>query len=108
MSPAVAARRGDIWMVDFSSPIGAEAAFERPVVIVGNNAANESAAAMNRGVVTVVPVTGNTRRVYPFQGQGWRPAIAVCGETRKPRRNRSERSPLNASAIAWVASPKGA
>ena len=54
-------------MVDFSSPIGAEAAFERPAVIVSNNAANESASATNRGVVTVVPVTGNVRRVYPFQ-----------------------------------------
>ena len=67
MTPAEAARRGDIWMVDFSNPIGAEAAFERPAVIVSNNAANESAAAMNRGVVTVVPVTSNIRRVYPFQ-----------------------------------------
>ena len=67
MSTALAARRGDIWIVDFSSPIGSEAAFERPAVIVSNNAANESASAANRGVVTVVPVTSNTRRVYPFQ-----------------------------------------
>ena len=54
-------------MVDFSSPIGAEAAFERPAVIVSNDAANESASATNRGVVAVVPVTRDIRRVYPFQ-----------------------------------------
>ncbi len=60
-------RRGDIWMVDLAHPIGAEAAFERPAVVVSNNAANESAWAIRRGVVTIVPVTGNVRRVYPFQ-----------------------------------------
>ena len=42
VTAAVAGRRGDVWMVDFSSPIGAEAAFERPAVIVSNNAASES------------------------------------------------------------------
>ena len=54
-------------MVDFAEPIGAEAAFQRPAVVVGNNAANQSAAAMNRGVITVLPITRNVRRVYPFQ-----------------------------------------
>ena len=107
MTPAVAARRGDIWIVDFSSPIGAEAAFERPAVIVSNNAANESASATNRGVVTVVPVTSDIRRVYPFQVR-LAARIAVCGETLKPRRNRFARSRLNASAIAWGAFPRGA
>ncbi len=60
-------RRGEIWMVDLANPVGAEAAFERPAVIVSNNAANESASAMGRGVVAVLPITGNIRRVYPFQ-----------------------------------------
>ena len=69
MTPAAAARRGDIWIVDFSSPVGSEAAFERPAVIVSNNAANQSASAENLGVVTVVPVTSNTRRIYPFQAR---------------------------------------
>lgn len=66
-------------MVDLASPIGAEAAFERPAVIVSNNAANESASAMGRGVVTVVPITGNIRRVYPFQV---RLAARSCGLSR--------------------------
>ena len=76
MTSAIAARRGDIWIVDCSSPNGAEAAFERPAVIVSNNAANESASATNRGVVTVVPVTGNVRRAYLFQV---RLAACDCG-----------------------------
>ena len=59
--------RGDIWTVDFSIPAGAEAAYRRPAVIVSNNGANQSATRLGRGVVTVVPVTGNVRRVYPFQ-----------------------------------------
>ena len=54
-------------MVDLADPLGAEAAFLRPAVIVSNNAANESAASTGRGVVTVLPVTSNVRRVYPFQ-----------------------------------------
>ena len=60
-------RRGEIWTVDLGDPAGTEAAFERPAIVVSNNAANESASAMRRGVVTVVPITTNIRRVYPFQ-----------------------------------------
>lgn len=76
MSTLETPRRGDIWMVDLAVPIGAEAAFERPAVVVSNNAANESASAMGRGVVTVVPITSNVRRVYPFQV---RLAARPCG-----------------------------
>ncbi|WP_432833834.1 type II toxin-antitoxin system PemK/MazF family toxin [Dactylosporangium sp. CA-092794] len=47
--------------------IGSEAAKRRPVIIVSNNAANHSAVSRSRGVVTIVPVTSNTARVYPFQ-----------------------------------------
>ncbi|MYK81074.1 MAG: type II toxin-antitoxin system PemK/MazF family toxin [Gammaproteobacteria bacterium] len=60
-------RRGDIWMVDFSTPKGSEAAFRRPAVVASNNSANRSASDSAHGVVTVVPVTSNLRRVYPFQ-----------------------------------------
>jgi mRNA interferase MazF len=37
------------------------------VVIVSNDGANATAARLGRGVVTVVPVTSNIDRVYPFQ-----------------------------------------
>ena len=76
MSTLETPRRGDIWMVDLAVPIGAEAAFERPAVVVSNNAANESASAMGRGVVTIVPITSNIQRVYPFQV---RLAARPCG-----------------------------
>lgn len=77
-----APRRGEIWIVDLANPIGSEAAFERPAVIVSNNAANESASATRRGVVTVVPITGNVRRVYPFQV---RLPVRSCGLGRESK-----------------------
>ena len=60
-------RRGDIWMVDFSVPVGTEAAYRRPAVVVSNNSANQSATTLKRGVVAVVPITSNLRKIYPFQ-----------------------------------------
>ncbi len=60
-------RRGDIVLVDLESVIGAEANKRRPAVIVTNDGANLTAQRLRRGVVTVVPVTSNAARVYPFQ-----------------------------------------
>lgn len=60
-------RRGDVYLVDLDPAQGAEANKLRPAVIVSNAAANRAAERQNRGVVTVVPVTSNTERVYPFQ-----------------------------------------
>lgn len=60
-------RRGEIRVVDLDPVRGAEAAKRRPAVIVSNDGANSTAARLGRGVVTVVPVTSNVERVYPFQ-----------------------------------------
>jgi mRNA interferase MazF len=60
-------QRGDIYMVDLDPTQGSEANKIWPAVIVSNNAANRTAERNARGVVTVVPVTSNTDRVYPFQ-----------------------------------------
>ena len=38
-----------------------------PAVIVSNEGANVTAMRLGRGVVTVVPLTTNVARVYPFQ-----------------------------------------
>jgi mRNA interferase MazF len=62
-------RRGDLFLADLSPVIGSEAAKRRPVIVVSTNAANRGATARSRGVITVVPVTSNTARVYPFQVQ---------------------------------------
>lgn len=40
---------------------------QRPAVIVSNDGANSTAQRVGQGVITVVPVTSNTDRVYPFQ-----------------------------------------
>ena len=60
-------QRGDIWLVDLDRAGGSEAGKRRPAVIVGNEGANAAAARLGRGVVTVVPVTSNVARRYPFQ-----------------------------------------
>ncbi len=60
-------RRGDIVLVSLDPATGSEAGKARPAVIVSNDAANGTASRLGRGVVTVVPVTSSTGRVYPFQ-----------------------------------------
>jgi mRNA interferase MazF len=60
-------RRADIVAVDLEPARGAEANKRRPAVVVSNDMANATATRLDRGVVTVVPVTSNTERVYPFQ-----------------------------------------
>lgn len=60
-------RRGDIHLVDLDPARGSEANMRRPAVIVSNDAANATAGRLGRGVITVVPVTSNIDRVFPFQ-----------------------------------------
>lgn len=60
-------RRGDIVWVDLDPARRAEANKRRPAVVVSNDGANRVAEQLGRGVITVVPVTTNTARVYPFQ-----------------------------------------
>jgi mRNA interferase MazF len=59
--------RGEIRLVDLEPVRGSEADKRRPAVIVSNDRANTAAERLGRGVVTVVPVTSNVTRVYPFQ-----------------------------------------
>ena len=60
-------RRGDIVAVSLDPARGSEASKTRPAVVVSNDAANATATRLRRGVVTVVPITSNVARVYPFQ-----------------------------------------
>ena len=59
--------RGEIRLVNLDPVVGAEADKRRPAVIVSNDGANATASRLGHGVVTVVPVTSNVARVYPFQ-----------------------------------------
>src|SRR2546428_6645961 len=60
-------RRGEIRAVDLNPGRGSEASKRRPAVIVSNDGANAVAARLGRGVITVLPITSNIRRIYPFQ-----------------------------------------
>lgn len=55
-------RRGELWFADLDPPRGSEAAKRRPVLIVSNDAANRASS-----TVTILPVTSNVERVYPFE-----------------------------------------
>ncbi len=59
--------RGEVRLVDLEPIRGSEAGKRRPAVVVSNDRANAVASRLGRGVVTVVPVTSNTTRVFPFQ-----------------------------------------
>ncbi len=59
--------RGEIRLTDLDPALGAEAVKRRPAVLVSNDRANTTAAKLGRGVVTVIPVTSNVDRVFPFQ-----------------------------------------
>jgi mRNA interferase MazF len=60
-------QRGEIRTVDLDPALANEANKRRPAIIVSNDAANLTATRLGRGVVTVVPVTSNVERIYPFQ-----------------------------------------
>ena len=60
-------RRGEVRFIDLDPVRGSEADERRPAVIVSNDGANSTAEHLGRGVLTVVPVTSRTERVYPFQ-----------------------------------------
>jgi mRNA interferase MazF len=60
-------RRGEIYLVEFDPTRGSEVTKRRPAIIVSNDVANSTATTLGRGVITVVPITSNVERIYPFQ-----------------------------------------
>lgn len=59
--------RGEVRLTDLDPSFASEATKRRPAVIVSNDRANATATRLGRGVVTVVPVTSNIARIFPFQ-----------------------------------------
>lgn len=55
-------KRGEIYFANLDPTVGSEIKKKRPVLIVSNNANNKAAS-----IVTVVPVTSNTTKLYPFE-----------------------------------------
>jgi len=56
-------RAGDVVTIDFGTPLGSEAGFRRPAVLVTADAVLEAAPR----VVHVVPLTSTTTRALPFE-----------------------------------------
>ena len=95
-------RRGEVWWVAFDPSVGGEIQKTRPAMIVSNNAANM---ALNR--VIVVPLTGQSAKIYPGEAM-----VTLNGEPRKAmadqlttaskKRMRSKLGELSVSDVASV------
>ena len=94
-------QRGDIVWVDLDPTRGNEANKRRPSVIVSNDGANRMAQRLGRGVITVVPVTSNTERIYPFQV--FLPARS-CG---LPNASKAQAEQIRSVAVQRVAGTAG-
>lgn len=94
-------QRGDVCLVDLDPVRGAEADKRRPAVIVSNDGANVTASRLGRGVVTVVPVTSNVRRVYPFQ------VFLPADETGLPRDSKAQAEQVRSIAVERVGARVG-
>ena len=55
-------KRGEIYYANLSPAVGSEMDKRRPVLIVSNDANNRAA-----DTVTILPITSNVTRVYPFE-----------------------------------------
>jgi mRNA interferase MazF len=89
-------RRGEIVTVSLDPAGGSEAAKTRPAVVVSNDAANATATRLGRGVVTVVPVTSNTARVYPFQ------VLLPATQTGLPRDSKAQAEQVRSVAVERI------
>lgn len=55
-------KRGEIYYANLSPTVGSEIDKSRPVLVVSNDANNPAA-----NTVTILPITSNITRVYPFE-----------------------------------------
>jgi mRNA interferase MazF len=89
-------RRGDIHAVDLDPSRGSEADKRRPAIIVSNDAANTTARRLGRGVITVVPVTSNIEKIYPFQ------VLLPATETGLDRDSKAQAEQIRSIAVERV------
>ena len=95
-------RRGEIRVVDLEPARGSEADTRRPAIIVSNDGANASVARHGRGVVTVVPLTSNVRRILPFQ------VLLAAAETGLSADSKAQAEQVRAVAVERVRARIGA
>ncbi len=89
-------------MVDFDPTRQGEANKRRPAVLVSNDGANTTAARLGRGVVTVVPVSSNVSRVYPFQ------VLLAASETGLDRDSKAQAEQVRSISVERVSHKMGA
>lgn len=94
-------RRGELRMVELEPVRGSEADKRRPCVVVSNDGANRVAERLGRGVVTVVPVTTNVEKIYPFQ-------VALSArETGLPRDSKAHAEQVRSIAVERIGDAVG-
>ena len=94
-------RRGEIVSVSLDPVRGSGASKTRPAVVVSNDAANAVATRLGRGFVTVVPVTSNTARVYPFQ------VLLPALQTGLPRDSKAQAEQVRSVAVERIGNKIG-
>lgn len=94
--------RGEIRLVDLDPARRGQADKRRPAVIVSNDGANTTAARLGHGVVTVVPVTSNVDRVYPFQ------VLLLGAETGLDRDSKAQAEQVRSVSVERVSHKIGA
>ena len=88
--------RGEIRLINLEPVRGSEANKRRPAVIVSNDGANATAGRLNRGVITVVPLTSNVSRTYPFQ------VLLPASECGLPRDSKAQAEQVRSVAVERV------
>ncbi len=94
-------RRGDIHSVDLDPVRGSEANKRRPAVIVSNDAANATADRLRRGIVTIIPVTSNLARIFPFQ------VVLPAEETGLGRDSKAQAEQIRSIAVERIGERMG-
>lgn len=94
-------RRGDVIWVDLDPVRGSEAEKRRPAIVVSNDGANRTAQRLARGVVTVVPVTSQTSRVFSFQ------VLLPARSCGLPRASKAQAEQIRSVAVERVGSVTG-
>ena len=94
-------RRGEIVTVNFDPARGSEASKTRPAVVVSNDSANATATRLGRGVITVVPVTSNIARIYPFQ------VLLPAGQTGLTRDSKAQAEQIRSVAVERIGTRLG-
>jgi len=94
-------RRGDIVTVNLNSAVGSEARKIRPAVVVSNDVADATAARLGRGVITVVPVTSNIARIYPFQ------VLLLASQTGLARDSKAHAEQVRSVAVERIGTRMG-